>query len=599
MSTAARKSLHACAVCARVKAKCTFETTTSVRCERCHRLDKECSSRAPAPPRPRKVNRRSRVADMEERLEALTWQLAGSQSSSSASSAAAGASSGSSGMELAVPSSTVPTAPTTCPLSAPGPVSRKRAAWGMGEFAVPPIAALDLGGSEWKATAARPPEPLWTLESLWPRPEEGAELLVQYHETSGPLFPFVVVPRDLGEAELRCRKPMLWKALMFVETFFDGARHVKLGRELLEEIVRMAIVSGEKDLGMLQAVQLLIVWFHYGLNNTQVTNLLFLARGMCISLDLEGDAGAIQGRCPNEQDLDYLRAYAGMYYINTLIFATNKRTDVLVDTSYLDTCCQVLEDAKQAPSDEYLLQLVKVQRIAQSVAAAFAPSSSALQLPISQSVRFFRDQIAELRRAIPAHLRDKEILIGNICVVEVLVSEIALVDDMCGMDNMSPPERLELLSHCLGSLIAFFTNRCVTRDIQRPRFLCLSSAEVAYSVLTGLKLLFARVPGWDSEAAARQLRLDRHVGYIAEDTQLVVLQRRNGLFSRIASGVDEPLNNIIRLAVRVRELLRIEAEERRMLETQRLFDDLTGPCWHDVAYNQAFDMSSWPEVDVL
>ena len=148
-------------------------------------------------------------------------------------------------------------------------------------------------------------------ESLWPLEAEAEILLATYKEKLEKLFPFVVVP-NLEAEELKQARPFLWKAIMMVGTFLDGARNMKLGEELLAEISHAAMVEGEHGLDILQAMQLLVAWFHHALQNSRLTNLLFLARSLCLSLGLGGHASA------SERNLDHLRAYAGTYYVNTL-----------------------------------------------------------------------------------------------------------------------------------------------------------------------------------------------------------------------------------------------------------------------------------------
>jgi hypothetical protein len=61
--------------------------------------------------------------------------------------------------------------------------------------------------------------------------------------------------------ELREHRPFLWKAVMMVGLFLDGARQVKLGQELLAEIGRAAVVDGLNSLDLLQSLQMLVAWY--------------------------------------------------------------------------------------------------------------------------------------------------------------------------------------------------------------------------------------------------------------------------------------------------------------------------------------------------
>lgn len=56
--------------------------------------------------------------------------------------------------------------------------------------------------------------------------------------------------------------------------------------------------------------------FHFGLKSSQTTHLLFLARSLCVNLN--SISYGSMGEDVKYGSLDHLRAYAGMYYLNTL-----------------------------------------------------------------------------------------------------------------------------------------------------------------------------------------------------------------------------------------------------------------------------------------
>ena len=56
--------------------------------------------------------------------------------------------------------------------------------------------------------------------------------------------------------------------------------------------------------------------FHHALRSSRLTNVLFLARSMCLNLSLGGNQPMPDDA--TTRNLDPLRAYAGTYYLNTL-----------------------------------------------------------------------------------------------------------------------------------------------------------------------------------------------------------------------------------------------------------------------------------------
>lgn len=96
--------------------------------------------------------------------------------------------------------------------------------------------------------------------SLWPDETEAEAMLAEYKSALGRCFPFTVVPGHMSSAELREKRPFLWKGVMLGACYFDGPRQDRLGDELLREISEAAFVRPQKSLDLLQGLQLLIAW---------------------------------------------------------------------------------------------------------------------------------------------------------------------------------------------------------------------------------------------------------------------------------------------------------------------------------------------------
>jgi hypothetical protein len=89
------------------------------------------------------------------------------------------------------------------------------------------------------------------------------------------------------------------------------------------------------------------------------------------------------------------------------VFTTNKRTEVLMNTSQLDKCCTILEEAKQFASDVLLVKLVRIQQLAQSISLTVfvEPGQHLMQLPMTIVVRSFQDQINNFRQSLGPELQ--------------------------------------------------------------------------------------------------------------------------------------------------------------------------------------------------
>lgn len=269
----------------------------------------------------------------------------------------------------------------------------------------------DETGSEstWPANDAMPASsgPLTGATSApWPMGKEADRMLARFHRLLAHLSPFVLVPRDMTSDELREQRPFLWKGVMTACTFIQGRRQRLIGEEFVEDLTKAAFTVGEASLDVLQGLLLFVSWYHHSLKSSRMVNILFLARSMCLNLEL-GLGGKEQWlERLEDRDLDHLRAYAGTYYLNTVAFTTNKRVDVFMHTSYLESCCNVLETVRREPSDALLVQLVRVQQIAQAIALTVnvSPGQQLVQLPLMAVVQSFQGQLETLRQSLPPEL---------------------------------------------------------------------------------------------------------------------------------------------------------------------------------------------------
>lgn len=149
-----------------------------------------------------------------------------------------------------------------------------------------------------------------------------------------PLFPFVVVPPGLSSEELRSERPFMWKSIMLQSCGLYSTRQVKLGRELLRDLTEALLIRPAKSLDVLQGLLLFLTWyekcrvsdchfantadrFHSGLSSYQITNLVGLAKSICLSFVFKASQ-SIGCHFINQPDaLEQLRAYLGTYYLTS------------------------------------------------------------------------------------------------------------------------------------------------------------------------------------------------------------------------------------------------------------------------------------------
>ncbi|KAL2693857.1 hypothetical protein Neosp_000423 [[Neocosmospora] mangrovei] len=474
------KGPKACTTCAKAKARCVPGPEGSLKCDRCHRLDKTCMSQTPAPPRPRKSPKLSKIAALEKRLEELSSHVRHDSSSRSPT-----------------PSPEAETEPTSelC--------SKTDSSWDFNHI----FPLKQSSDSQTPHPPASEPGKRRPWDSWWPTPHEAELLLAGYRNIHACLFPFVRVPEHLTALEVRENRPFMWKAIMMVGCFLDGARQVKLGEELLAEIGRAAVVDGLKSLDLLHGLQ--------------------------------------------------------------MVFTANKRPDVLMNTSSLETCCKALEANMQYPSDEYLVKLVRIQQLAQSISLTMTVENigqHAMKLPLTMVVRSFQDQLDQYRNSLGPRFSGNDNLKSHIHVAEVLLYEIALSDQHSTASYMPLTDRLQLLWGCLRSLKSFFDLRFSHRELERPRFLCMSASDFVYTIITGIKLMTLQLPGWNLASIHNELDMTEVMDQQVRDLVVIVARRKQGNMLGTATplGVpapqppEDPFERLLRQLKTLRDLVKVE-----------------------------------------
>ncbi|KAK1751659.1 protein priB [Echria macrotheca] len=558
-----QKGPRACATCARAKSRCV-PGLEGMKCERCHRLNKSCPSQTPAPPRKRKEPKPGRIGELERRIMDLTARVESVQrqgpppptppkSESQQQSFLGGGGGGSSSSSRRASEPRIQSQSQFLSSGGGGAaghaprIDRWHNPFGhLFPSHEDPAAAAEHKDPHIKRLTASPPskgsQPLIIHQGVveWPEGVEAEELLAIYKQHMLHLYPFVVVPPHMSAYELRQSRPFLWKAVMMEACHNDGPRQISLGNGLLHDISRVSIFEPEKDddvvrlqakrLDLLQGLQLLLTWYHYNLNSFQMTNLLYLARAMCANLGFSELQGTKEPKSFSSECLERMRAFAGTYYLVTIVFTTNKKPDGLMGTTYLEECCLTLEASMEYPTDEFLVWLVRAQQLSQSIclALAFRHAGVLGQEPIMSVIERFKQQIQAYRATVPLAIKENATLIGHILVSEILLYEIALqgAPFPTASAPFSASYRLSLLRSCLEATKAFLENRFALQMGEYPRFICMSTFDFVYAFLTALRLITLRMPGWDLAQVQADLEFDKFIERQIHDMDVMVERRR-------------------------------------------------------------------------
>ncbi|KAL8763965.1 MAG: hypothetical protein Q9184_000408 [Pyrenodesmia sp. 2 TL-2023] len=208
-----------------------------------------------------------------------------------------------------------------------------------------------------------------------------AEIFEHYTREMAPKMPLVVFPTDTPAGAIRKHRPTLFLAILSVAA---GQEHPEIQRILTKEIMRAfadrVVYRGEKSLELIQALQVLTIWYWPEENrDAQTYQLIHMAAVMGIDLGL--------GRRPKNgreayhalwkdnprprssaqafDSPDSRRAWLACYLLCANTAMGLRRSNLIRWSPYMDECLDYLSTSSEAlPSDSILLEWVRLQRLA-------------------------------------------------------------------------------------------------------------------------------------------------------------------------------------------------------------------------------------------
>lgn len=121
---------------------------------------------------------------------------------------------------------------------------------------------------------------------------------------------------------------------------------------------------------------------------------------------------------------------------------------------------------------------------------------------------------------------------------------------------MQVSDRLQILWGCIQSLNEFFEIRFAEPEVEKPHFLIIMASDLAYTLITGIKLLTLQLPGWDLPSITQKLDMVRIFGKQIDHITDVIVKRRSGLLSPDrCDDIEDPLERLVRLMRTAQELV--------------------------------------------
>ncbi|KEF53249.1 uncharacterized protein A1O9_10697 [Exophiala aquamarina CBS 119918] len=160
-----------------------------------------------------------------------------------------------------------------------------------------------------------------------------------------PLFPFVHILPSATPSSLLQERPILYLAILVVASQNNVERQLKLVKVIREEVSRRFMISSQQDLGVLEGLLVYLAWNHVHLAlGTPSVRVIHMIMALVTELGLDKEPNTISNTSPGG--------------VSAIEF------DALKFGKYADNCCRILEETMEYPTDIYLVQIVRIQRIA-------------------------------------------------------------------------------------------------------------------------------------------------------------------------------------------------------------------------------------------
>lgn len=404
---------RACQNCQSIKIKCELGARGGEPpCERCMRLNKECTLAAPK-------RQKDRVAELEAKVEALT-KLLGSQGLQDAS------------VEARDLRDSEAQADGAGKHDKTSPSHKKRKLDRSTEETRPRLP--NETSDEDKTTIS-----LNWLDELLPIDLQ-QRLLEEYVASYQPIFPVVPLSVNSTAAVMKETLPHTLNAVIYIASagILSWDLQDKINLALIEDLTSITLVKCQKSLDLLQALQVVCLWYRSPRNSTQIPlfQLVSITSEMAVDLGFGGTqnppALSIAGVAAALIDsVDAYRRWLSSFIITETASLLKRRSNEQKWTPHHDYCLHMIEENSHSPENDHLLaQHVRATKLLATISEIMALNAGAvspiLGTPECQSKLYnLQVEIDSWRLGVPFHVWSSSLKFTGF-FMEVLLYEFAL-----------------------------------------------------------------------------------------------------------------------------------------------------------------------------
>ncbi|PWY80823.1 hypothetical protein BO94DRAFT_470367 [Aspergillus sclerotioniger CBS 115572] len=454
---------NACATCARAKCRCV--PRGGGRCERCHRLNKDCRTL----PSRRKARPLSKAVQLERKMDGLMKLLTSSA--------------------------------------------------GRTDLPTPVREPADVPGREQPAN-----EPV-REEREDEETEVGEEEALHSFRNRLQFLPLIHIPATTTARDLTRQSPFLWRCIAAVEKK-HAASQAALCVGIRELAGRRLLVDCEKSLDLLQGVLVYLAWvtFHSQPQKSSLCIYAQMAIGLVFELGLNkppppdlsmivsnnnavGHLPGLKASISTRRTMNERRAVLSCFVMTSIIAQFLGRMDPLRWTSHMQESLEVLAGSEESPGDGVLVQLTRTRLLADQILQG--PWSEGLYgLHPAQAVAAFhlkalQSRLEAIKAEIPVSLAENKPILFHFYDTEITLYEVAIAKPPA--DEEMSTQRLDHLYAALQVVKRFFDLFLTIAPAGYTSLALPNLTQVSHCLVTLLRLSTLDYPGWDKAAVRRSV----------------------------------------------------------------------------------------------
>ncbi|KAF7888196.1 uncharacterized protein EAF02_002737 [Botrytis sinoallii] len=438
-------SSRACGTCALAKAKCVPRPGgLSAKCERCHRLKKDCVAQTPSI-RAHKPQKTTRVAQLDKKLDGIVNLLQQQQQGVHSQDAKPTFS------PLVINENILPRSPPLSELEPVNPIPNRNTSHVIPEPLEPSKRQSVYEKSTNACLLAH------ANSDLEPNDKEIERLVRLYQMEMTAKFPFVVIETGgLTGKQWVASKPVLGKAVLMAASYYNLPRQTVYETALVRDLTERIMVRREKTLELLQTILVFCGWYHYHcLGHPHLNNLIGLAMGLAGDLGLNKPPSADRFRYPfghsratagdfSRRTMEQRRALAGLFYLTSLVATGFQRIDAMRYSIHLDECVRSIEKKPEHTTDLLIVELVKISHLGEKIGQAvlLVQNDGEIQVPTALKLGSFQMELDVLKKGVPSALEDNVILQLHHHISTIRLYEVALTNGWIPTNATQSPQSI-------------------------------------------------------------------------------------------------------------------------------------------------------------